>query len=398
MISKREMHRFEEYDYSDLVNCMDIIIHTNGSQSSLDRTKRELNKIFNTKRCIEVLFTKNTDRMFFGMNILPIMGKNGASNIVNSKEAEPIRDYALEIDSKLISPILDFTGAHLTAITLHEIGHIMLNDKVFDEFNSAVHVKLAKDRENLDKEKCLKADGLFKFAAIDTIRKMHSFFYKNVDEIYADKFTEICGFHTYLIDAFDSITNKSFKINSDVKNKLLVLGWALRNYKELEFNRKFIAKRLYDYGNLSGSKLDKRLATNTTKSLDEVSIYAAANDLIEESRKLGFMGKIKKETIKTLENDLYELRLRCRSASDEGDALFALRSLNNRLSIIEEVLEDVDLNDDERDRWIKCQQEYLATREELTAKKISKIKMYGLFTDYSKLPDGYNVYDATMRY
>ncbi len=40
---------------------------------------------------------------------------------------------------------------------------------------------------------------------------MHSFFYKNKNEIYADKFVDICGFGGFLRDAFDAIVRKSFK-------------------------------------------------------------------------------------------------------------------------------------------------------------------------------------------
>ena len=58
---------------SDLLDSDMAKLKNDQSKSTLDNIKRDLNKIFKDSECKEVLFTKNTDKMFFGMSTYAIL-------------------------------------------------------------------------------------------------------------------------------------------------------------------------------------------------------------------------------------------------------------------------------------------------------------------------------------
>ena len=78
--------------------------------------------------------------------------------------------------------------------------------------------------------------------------------------------------------------------------------------------------------------------------------------------------------------------MRIKNCETEEDALYILRGINTRLSILEDYLNNTpDLSDTERKRWELVATKYRELREQLAKKKIVNKKQYGLFFDYDQL-------------
>ena len=59
----------------------------NHSSSRLNELKNELNKFFTGAKCREVLYTNNTDKLFFGMRVYPAIQGNTVMDILNNNKA-----------------------------------------------------------------------------------------------------------------------------------------------------------------------------------------------------------------------------------------------------------------------------------------------------------------------
>ena len=54
------------------------------SKSSIKEIQSSLNKLFKQSECKDVMFTENTDKMFFGLNVFPILPAKEIYNILTS--------------------------------------------------------------------------------------------------------------------------------------------------------------------------------------------------------------------------------------------------------------------------------------------------------------------------
>lgn len=397
MSKKIEYEKYFNYDYNNISAILQCIIETNGEQLYLAQLKQELNKVFCNNKCIEVLYTSNTDKLFFGMCVLPIISNKTISKLLlnDDPDDDKIEEYYIEIDSKLNNPILEFTGMHLTSILLYEIGNIIINDKVLNEFKYNIDEFCAKNREVLDRGKAQTASVLFSFAAFDTIKKLYSFFYRDLEEIYIDNFSSMCGFGTYLEQAYECINTKGFTINKNIKNILLVLQWVLDIYKEFSSSNIYILRKLNDAKFLSPSILEKKLINTTITNMGiSLDVINSLNEsmISESNNKNSIFSKFSRSGMRAMESELYELKIQAKSTNDKDGCLYVLRLINTRLGIVDEYLAShkEELSNDDITRWSNLYQEYCALREELTSKKVFGTKIYGLFTDYTKLPPSYS--------
>ena len=119
-------------------------------------------------------------------------------------------------------------------------------------------------------------------------------------------------------------------------------------------------------------------SANLSRTLDSTGY----GKLLETS----LFASLKKSGLRGLEDALYELTIKVKNCEEEDEAIFILRGINTRLSIIEDYIYNTpDLSDNERKKWTLIAMKYRELREELAKKKIGNKKQYGLFFDYSQL-------------
>ena len=109
------------YDFSEFIEILNDIRYSNGKSSDLNKLKNELNRFFKGQKCREVLYTNNTDKVFFGMSVSPIMKDDDVVMILNSDDKYMVNEYYLELDSKLFGPELNLSESELLAVLLHEV-------------------------------------------------------------------------------------------------------------------------------------------------------------------------------------------------------------------------------------------------------------------------------------
>ena len=100
------------------------------------------------------------------------------------------------------------------------------------------------------------------------------------------------------------------------------------------------------------------------------------------------MKKRRFSTLRDIEEDFYEYNMRIRNVEEENDALYLMRQINIRISLIEDYLNaGEDMSTSELKRWNDLLDKYRRLREELSNTMVYKAKNYGIFVNYPDIKE-----------
>jgi hypothetical protein len=369
------------YNFQELLDdCENVIIHTNNS--NLLELKKSLNKFFKDSTCIDLIVTHN-DSLFFGMCVTPIVDKDLINAIIQDDKSVRFNKYTIEIDSKLFNPVLDITPKEFLAMLLHEVGHIVNDPTPVEQVRDAINIGLAKKGDTLNVPKSVQYASILSYGIKSTIRKLNSMFfiYKN-GEVLADEFVHACGYGEELNSAFNKICKSGMKINDDV-NKLTALTWTLSLYKDVKLKRIPALRLLKKMKSITGSQTEKKemeILEKSLYSIDDMSLeesydFNSLTYYIESSvgdaisrRKTKFAqlrSQTTEKSLKQFENDIYEYSMRVRHIATEEDALYLMRQINIRISVIEDYLDRERLTESQQKKWWSLLEKYMSIREKL---------------------------------
>ena len=74
-----------KYDFSDFNNIMHRI-KDDPSSSNMRALQKELNTFFKDSKCEGVIYTNNTDKLFFGMCVMPVISGRDAVDILQDDQ------------------------------------------------------------------------------------------------------------------------------------------------------------------------------------------------------------------------------------------------------------------------------------------------------------------------
>ena len=367
--AKRKMDKLQE--------CVSAVV-LDPTDGSLEFLRRCLNETFKGTHCRSVIYTNNTDKLFFGMCVMPIIPSAMAKVVILDGEVptDMKKEYVVEIDSKLFE--IGLTEREVMAILLHEIGHIVLDmDQSLEEIIDATQVYVAKNNEVLNAVQVANSGSLFKFGIEDALRKIGTIFTN--EEKRADAVAAQLGYGRDLESAFTKISRRSLDLNRDVDNKLVVLQWALRTYKNLNLDRKYAIRKLNNLIDMNGSEVqNSRVKTmlNDIKNIDfklsKPSLELRPNIdeccILNEKGLLNIYRRHTDKAMRGIEEDLYELQLMAKATDDRDECLMILRQINSRLSILEDYLSGDKISDSNRKRYSAVMNEYLKLRAEVGKK------------------------------
>lgn len=374
------------YDFDNMESII-FNLKSDPSVSRLRELKTELNRFFKDSECKEIIYTKNTDKMFFGMYVIPVLDGDSAMNVLISSDRYRIKEYYIEMDSKLFDPELNLSSREILATLLHEVGHLTNNSSPMEEVRNATSVYLAQNNEHLVLNSSKQYKELIAFAIKDSLRKLTSIFeFNKNEEILADEFVVKCGYGSELESALNKIIKKNGYLNAEVPNKLLVLQWTLRLYKDVKIKRISALHALNRGKSLTASVLQKREISNVIRNLQQIDddrlIIESMTDIVYNMNKsIGTLFKsFRYKGIRALEDDYFDLALRAKNVDEQEEALITLREINMRLSILDDYLRtEKELSQDERDRWMDLSNKYRDLRDLLVKKQTYTDKYYGLF-------------------
>jgi hypothetical protein len=92
--------------------------------------------------------------------------------------------------------------------------------------------------------------------------------------------------------------------------------------------------------------------------------------------------------LRSIDDDLYEYKVRVKNCTEQEDAIYILRCINTRLAILDDYLMNETITDYERQHWQEVADLYRALRIEIGSKKfLSASKNFNAFLniDYDAL-------------
>ena len=384
------------YDFTDLINLFDNALgRASLNTNDLFRIRKELNKFFKDSNCKAVFYTDNTDKMFFGIIVNASIDSTKIYDYLMGTEDIRISTYNLEYDSHLFSPTLGMTGREILALTLHEIGHVVNDMTPIQNARAYLDEYLAKTGGSVPMSDAYNYREILAYALKDFIAKDRSAFYtRDTDEILADDFVRMYGFGRDLESAMGKIISKNAKLytGTDI-DKFAVFTWTLGIYRHLGTRRIPAIRTINKAKALTGSRIEKMEMENLVKKITRIDDHI----LIEGTSDNGLVSKIKArmrkmryDTMRSLEDDFYELNMRIRNVEDEDDALYLMRQVNTRISLIEDYVNSEDLSSTEAKRWNESLEKFRRIREDLANSLVYKGKSYGLYVPYPDIqPDRY---------
>lgn len=361
----------------------------NPSKSNLENLRMRLNNFFSDSECEEIIYTKNLDRLFFGMCVMAYIPASDHTKVLLEDKPYRIKKYSIEIDSKLSD--LDLNDRELTAILLHEVGHLVNDSTPVEKSRQALDLYLSKHNSNIDINNGIINKQILIYAINDSIRKMTSIFNKKDDEILADEFVFMCGYGEDLESAFKKIIANTMNINKYTNTgKLVQLEWALRVYVNMGISRLSAIKTLNRCKLLSGSELEKREIDKVIRDINNPNKSVNESYVINEFKSNNsLITRVQRKGLRALEDDYYQYQIKIKNVDSEDESLLILRQINNRMSILDDYINNLDEDKDEYliDKYYKLHNKYNELREILIKKSSYNKNMYGLFIDYGQFSD-----------
>ena len=379
------------YDFSKLSEAIASLSYDNCNKSlALQNIKNELNCFFKDFRCTEVIYTENTDNEFFGIQISPMFhSANALDKIFDPDRIEGFEHYLLEFDSKLFNG--EFTARQIVALLIHDINKLIGVNLIKDMMFMMDSIAISKGLEIKPKHILTHNSKFFLFTLQDTARKLTSAFeYISADLSFADDFIRSYELGKDYEDGMFGVKACRNNLKDQICCPSLTMTWFVEKYMYLSpVVQKDVVEVLRDSIQLTGSKLVRRMLLQIVDDLSmntfhrEKTYYSALTE--SAKKKMSLVSQIKYSGLKSLEDDVYEYRMRIKNVDTEDNAIYIVRQINNRMGIISDYLENEELSDIERERFFKLYDKYDGLREELSKKAIYNRKMYGLFVDYNAL-------------
>lgn len=360
----------------------------NQSGSVLAEIKHELNKFFKDAKCKEIIFTRNTDRPFFGMCVIPYINGDLAAKILGSDDKERITQYYIELDSKLLS--LGFTKREYVAMLLHEIGHVVNNAVPVEEVRKAIDFYLHSQDDHLIITKSMQYRDILAFGMKRAILNLTSMFRRKDEEMKADEFCIACGYGKDLEYALRKLMAHNTKLKAGVP-PLLSLQWTLRLYKDIKFKRIPAIRAIDKMAKQTGSELEQRelkfLKNNLQRIDDSMLIEEGFTDFMKS-----FYDRYRYKGLKTLEDDSFELALCVKNVDETEEALALIRRINRNMALVDDYLNsDKDMPEAEKKRCFDLLARYSKLRDDISKKTTYDNKYYGLFVKMPEIKSRYEM-------
>lgn len=367
------------------------------NMSNLADLRTIINSIFDENKCLDVLYTLNTDKQFFGIRINPAMSASDATVILSTDEKVRLVNYQIEFDSKLFD--IGLSGEELAAITIYEIAAMMDSSELFDNLRALIDCNVVTNDDVISIRDSVNHAQLIIFAIKDTMYKLSSMIFKEEPEdLLANPATAATETGESLLSAREKIISSISGLGDTFRTpKPVILEWMFLMYRNMRINSGIISDTLNDAKTFTASRLETAEIDKTLDAVNRIdnSIVESSNvDLnhffekkhLSSLNEISLFKSLKKNGLRGIENELYEYTMRVKNCTDADDAYLVMRGINNRLGVLEDYIYSEQLSDSDRRHWEEVAQAYRDLRVVLSKKKLDG-KQYGLFFDYNRLDE-----------
>lgn len=334
--------------YDDLETAIGDLKDKGLNNDAIRELQNSLNKFFDAK-CIKVIYTDNTDKLFFGIIAMPSIPAEEVMKTITTGQRYIIQQYYLELDSRLFDNFVNLSKEEITALLLHDVAGLVNDSSPCEVVTRAIDEYLKDNHTVLKISDSIHYMELLSYGFRDALRKATSIFEKaepDVNDTMND-FYEFCNYRQNLESAYAKLCRAEYIVNRECDDKFVVLSWTLRLYMDVEHNRIPALMMLARCEELTGSKIEKREMENVARRLNRIDddaliesgMYLPTDNkesLLEEIR-LSIKGKSYKTLTESLHDYMDEIILVQNDEQGDPDALpDLLHSINNKMAFIKD--------------------------------------------------------------
>ena len=334
-----------------------------------------LNKFFDAK-CLRVLYTNNTDKIFFGIYAMPKIDAEQVIKIITGGEKYVIEQYYLELDSKLFQEDINLSSKEIAALLMHEVYNLVSDAAPCESVCKAIDAHLTKNNDVLKISDSIHYMELLSYGFRDAVRKFITIFdKKEVDNNpVMNDFFEWCSYEQNIKSAFNKIALNWYNYNKEINNKFIVLAWVLRVYKNVRDNRIPALMMIDRCKQLSPSKIEIKELDNIARRLnridDDALIESAGTPehiLYEEVKSSILPNKKMKSVPEALEDDIVKIAMEQENVLyNEPDAIpMLMANINSKLAYIQDYVENNQLTKEEFKQLDRMYKELTVKRDQL---------------------------------
>ena len=334
-----------------------------------------LNKFFDAK-CLRVLYTNNTDKLFFGIYAMPKIDAEQVIKIITGGEKYVIDQYYLELDSKLFQEDINLSAKEIAALLMHEVYNLVSDAAPCESVCKAIDAHLTKNNDVLKISDSIHYMELLSYGFRDAVRKFITIFdKKEVDNNpVMNDFFEWCGYEQNVKSAFNKIALNWYNYNKEINNKFIVLAWVLRVYKNVRDNRIPALMMIDRCKQLSPSKIEIKELDNIARRLNRIdddalieSAGTAEHILYEEVKSSILPNKKMKSVPEAMEDDLVKIAMKQQNAlENEPDAIpMLMANINSKLAYLQDYVENNQLTKEEFKQLDRMYKELTVKRDQL---------------------------------
>lgn len=360
------------------------------TQFNLSLLKTSLEKFFSEAKCDGIIYTENTDKMMFGLYVMPKINADDVMRIITTGDRYTVTTYSLELDSQLFRPDVNLTAGEIAAVLIHDIGSLVNDSAPSEIVKNNIDQYLQKNNEVIRLSDVVHYKEIFSYGFRDSMRKVTSIFETSNIEKDNDSlitFLDFWGYYDKLISAY---TKFKFLLNSsDNGDKLIVMSWIMRLYNDVLHYRIPALQTLEKCKQFTGSQLERKELDNIMRRLNRIDddmLLESANNLLLDIRK----SLRKTSRFSTLlETTIDDVELINTTTEDNGEAPYSdiLGTINSKLTMIADYIEEDPCNmmDSEKSQWDSMYNQLEQSRD-----RLEKGLLYN--TDYKM----YNKYDGLL--
>ena len=347
--------------YEDLLNAIDAVKESPTSDH-VEELRLGLNKILDTfgdnTKCIGMVYTQNLDKLFFGLYVMPSIPCDTVINIITGDRKYIIKQFYLELDSRLFGLDLALTTPEIAALILHDTMAITGSSAPVEEVKRAIDRYLKDNHEILKLSDSIHYKEILSFGCRDAIRKYTTIFEKSVydkEDNLVNDYMDWLKYNDILKSAFDKIDRMGFNYNREVDNKFLTLSWVLRNYKDLKHNRIPAIKTLDKCQSLTPSQIERKELNNMLRRITRIDDNALleATVLNEANNRNLYKRLSLVDAPKKCKQKCDALAIHVNNVDQEPDTIPDLiHSVNNQMTMIDDyIMSKEDISDIELKQW-----------------------------------------------
>lgn len=352
-------------------------IMSDPSQKFLNELRDSLNKFFNDSKCKGVIYTNNIDKLFFGIYTMPVIPADDVIKVITTDKRYRVKEYYVELDSKLFSFTVNLTKKEITALLIHDIGSMVNDSSPCEEVNKNIDQYLKDNHETLKLSDSIHYKEILSYGFRDAVRKSTTIFEKGSYDRENDTMADFITWTNYA-DCIQSGFNKIDKMwdnyNREVDNKFICLSWVMRIYKDVLGNRIRALKTLQRCQLLTASQIERKEMNNMARRLsriDDDTLLESVDPLLESIRKSKYPVDTNVfDCLDISKNDLVGIVLKQENLDhNEPDAIpDLLHSINNNMMLMKDYAENHETDKDAFKQWDAMYQELAKRRKQITSK------------------------------